>query len=161
MLAHHAFHSPDYVREVAIRTGVPRVTGKSQYRRRKDRHGRGARGPQFHPALPAWATRKEQFYTELVMAISEMAAREPAVADIEFGIQDVPPSDPAEWEEHDVVLSRTFPRDRRRGLRDRIIVYRYPVMSRATNHDLPLALRIILAERICEVLAISPEDLLG
>ena len=160
MPSHSTFSSPDHVRHAALEAGIPRVK-RGVERQRRDRHGRGARGPRFHPALPAWRTRKEQFYEEVVRAVSEMAAREDAVADIEFGIQDVPPSDPAEWETHDVVLARTFPRDRRRGLQDRIVVYRYPIMARTSPAEVPRMLRVLLAERICEVLDVRPEDLLS
>lgn len=156
-----AYRSPDALRAAALTGASPLAAASRQTRRRRDRHGRGPRGPRFHPALPAWRTRKEQFYEEVVAAVTDMSSREAAVADIEFGIQDVPPSDPAEWETHDVVLARTFPRDRRRGLRDRIVVYRCPIMDRTTPTELPLAIRIILAERIADVLAVDPEDLLS
>ena len=155
------FQSDDYLRQVAVAAGVGSPSTPSKMRRRRDRHGRGARGPQFHPALPGWRTRREKFYEELVRAVSEMAAKEPAGAEIEFGMQDVPPSNPADWEEHDTVLARVFPQDRRRGLRARIIVYRRPLMSRATEAEMPAAIRILVAERICEILALDPEDLLG
>lgn len=161
MTSSNYFRSEDYLREVALATGMGPPSSSSVNRRRRDRHGRGARGPQFHPALPAWRTRRELFYEEMVRAVSEMAAREPAVSSIEFGIQEVPPSNPADWEDHETVLARVFPSDRRRGLADRIIVYRHPIMSRATQDDLPVALRVIVAQRISEVLAVEPEDLLG
>ncbi len=161
MAEQHTFRSPDHLRHAAIQAGIPRSRSSSTFRRRKDRHGRGPRGPRFHPALPAWSTRKEQFYEHVVEAVQEMAAREEAVAGIEFGIQEVPPSGPAEWETHDVVLARVFPRDRRRGLADRIVVYRQPIMARVLEEDLPVALRVLLAERICEVLDVYPEDLLS
>lgn len=153
------YHAADRLREAALASEAKPVPS-TRRRRHPDRHGRGPRGPRFHPAVPAWRTRKEQFYEEVVAAVTEMAAREAGVADIEFGIQDVPPSDPAEWEDHDVVLARTFPRDRRRGLRDRIVIYRHPVVDRTVGPELPLAIRAILAERIADVLAVSPEDLL-
>ena len=152
---------PDYLRRAAVSAGIPPVTNGGPGKRYRDRHGRGPRGPCFHPALPAWTTRKERFYEELQSALAEMVAREPGVAEIEFGVQEVPPSNPAEWESHDVVLARTFPRDRRRGLRDRIVVYRRPICARATEDEIPFALRVILAERICDILALNPEDLLG
>lgn len=161
MTSSNHFRSEDYLREVALANGMGAPSSPSMFRKRRDRHGRGPRGPQFHPALPAWRTRREQFYEEMVRAVTEMAAREPAVANIEFGIQEVPPSDPADWEDHETVLSRVFPSDRRRGLADRIIVYRHPIMSRATQEELPVALRIIVAQRVSEVLAVEPEDLLG
>ncbi len=157
------FVSPhsDYLRRAAVAAGIPPVADSGVSRRRKDRHGRGPRGPRFHPALPVWTTRRESFYEEMQLALAQMAAREPGIADIEFGVEEVPPSNPAEWESHDVVLARSFPRDRRRGLRDRIVLYRRPICARATEEELPFALRIILAERICDILALRPEDLLG
>ncbi|WP_242491690.1 metallopeptidase family protein [Actinomyces minihominis] len=160
-MSEHTYRSPDRLRLTALTSGIPRPSAPVAPVRRRDRHGRGARGPRFHPALPVWATRKERFYEEVVLAVSDLSAREPAISEIEFGIQDVPPSDPAEWESHDVVLARTFPRDRRRGLGDRIVLYRLPIMSRTKESEVALALRVILAERICDVLAIHPEDLLG
>ena len=58
--------------------------------------------------------------------VSELIDRWPQVATIEFAVEDVPPSNPAAWEPHNVVVARIFPADRRRGLRDRIVVYRLP-----------------------------------
>lgn len=129
--------------------------------RRRDRHGRGARGPLLFPSLPAWRTRREQFHEEVQSALVELVQREPSVGTIEFGIEEVPPSDPAEWETHDVVLARVFPRDKRRGLETRIILYRRPIASRSTPGVLGQVIRLVLAERISEVLAVSPRDLLG
>lgn len=127
---------------------------------RRDRHGRGLRGPLLFPALPAWKTRREQFHQEVELALGDLVAKEPQVASIEFGVQDVPPSDPADWEDHDVVLARVFPRDRRRGLSDRIVLYRRPLAGRTTPQTLPGAIRLVLAHKISEVLAVSPADLL-
>lgn len=128
---------------------------------RRDRHGRGPRGPLLFPALPAWKTRRELFHSEVERALGELALVEPEVASIEFGVQDVPPSDPADWENHDVVLARVFPRDRKRGLTDRIVLYRRPLVGRTTPQTLPGAIRLVLAHKISEVLAVSPADLLG
>ena len=48
--------------------------------------------------------------------VSELIGRWPQVATIEFAVEDVPPSNPAAWESHNVVVARIFPADRRRGL---------------------------------------------
>jgi len=50
--------------------------------------------------------------------VSELIGRWPQVATIEFAVEDVPPSNPAAWESHNVVVARIFPADRRRGLRE-------------------------------------------
>ncbi len=119
------------------------------------------RGPLLFPGLPAWRTRKERFYNEVARAVDEMASRVPEVRSIEFGIQDVPPSSPAQWEPHDVVLCRIFPRDRKRGLRERIVLYRLPLARRTTAAEQPTIIRLILAQQTSQVLLVSPEELLG
>lgn len=129
--------------------------------RRRDRHGRGARGVTILPTLPAWKTRREQFYRMVSGILHEFRQRVPEVASIEFAIEDVPPSDPAEWEKHDVTLSRLFPRDRKRRLADRIVVYRLPIAGRTTPEEMPEFVATLLAHRICQVLLVEPRDLLG
>ena len=127
---------------------------------RRDRHGRGARGPLFLPGLPGWRTRREDFDSLVAHLIEDFGERWPAVATIEFGIEDVPPSDPAPWEDHSEVLARVFPADRRRGLADRIVIYRLPIVRRTGGGEetAPLT-RQVLAERISRVLAIPPHEL--
>lgn len=45
--------------------------------------------------------------------VSELIGRWPQVATIEFAVEDVPPSNPAAWESHNVVVARIFPADRK------------------------------------------------
>lgn len=158
------YSSNDRLRATALQQTsplAPRSSATARGRRRFDRHGRGLRGPLLSPALPAWQTRRESFYHEVQLALGEMAARVDSVTSVEFGVQEVPSSPPAEWETHDVVLSRVFPRDKKRGLRERIVLYRRPIIQRVRREELPAVVRMILAERISEVLLVSPEDLLG
>lgn len=156
----YSFTTYDHMRAHALTSSLPRRIRVPTGNRGRDRHGRGLRGPLLFPALPRWATRREQFHAEVTAALAEIASREPQIATIEFGIEDVPPSNPATWEEHDVILARVFPRDKRRGLADRIVIYRHPILHRTTAADLPIAIRIVLAERISEVLDVAPEFLL-
>lgn len=155
------FWGDDCVRVTARRQNSNLIWREPMPGRRRDRHGRGPRGPLIFPALPAWLTRKEQFRREVEIALGELVAREPAVDTIEFGVEDVPPSDPAEWENHDVTMARVFPRDRRRGLTDRIVLYRRPLTERSTPESLGSVIRLVLAQRISEVLTVSPQELLG
>lgn len=131
-------------------------------RPRRDRHGRGARGPAFLPGLPAWRTRREEFDQIVANLVDDLSRRWPSVTSIEFAVEDVPPSDPAPWEDHSDVLARVFPADRRRGLADRIVVYRLPVEQRCQRDEEVVDLvRSLLADRISHVLAIPPEELGG
>lgn len=128
-------------------------------RRRRDRHGRG-QGTLFPPGLPGWRTRSEQFDQLIGQLAARMQARFPEIGKIEFAVEDVPPSSPAAWETHDVCLARVFPRDSARGLNDRIVIYRRAVAMRCRPAELPDFLRLLLAERISRVLAVSPEELI-
>lgn len=130
------------------------------HRPRRDRHGRGPRGPVFVPGVPAWRTRRERFDEMVADLVQDFIRRWPVVSSIEFAMEDVPPSDPAEWEDHTFVLARLFPSDRRRGLADRIVLYRVPLEQRAARGaELEDLVRSLLIDRISRVVAVSPEDL--
>ena len=62
---------------------------------RRDRHGRGLRGPLVPPHLPAWRTRAERFDELVVAAADDLARHCPQVGSIQFAVEEVPPSDPA------------------------------------------------------------------
>lgn len=131
----------------------------SAFPRAHDRHGRTPRYVRLFPGLPVWKTRRESFDSTVALVISELTERWPEVATIEFATEDVPPSDPAPWEDHGVVLARVFPADRRKGLGDRIVLYRLPITMRIPPADLYPALRALIAERVSHILYISPEEL--
>ncbi|WP_026460053.1 metallopeptidase family protein [Schaalia suimastitidis] len=104
-------------------------------------------------------TRREAFDRLVADVVAELTRRWPAVSTIEFAVEDVPPSAPAPWEDHGVVTARIFPADRRRGLSDRIVVYRLSVLRRCSSEELPQFLLQLLAERISHLLVIDPDDL--
>lgn len=123
----------------------------------RDRRGRGLRVPMFYPGTPARRTQRERFEHLMVRSISDFAGRWPAVRSIEFGFEDIPPSDPAAWEDHSAVISRLFPADHKLGLKDRIVLYRLPIMMRAGT-ELEQMIRHLLLERIHQVLIIPPDE---
>ena len=79
--------------------------------------------------------------------VSELIGRWPQVATIEFAVEDVPPSNPAAWA------------DRRRGLRDRIVVYRLPIILRCPPEEVGTMTRRVLVERISHILALPPDEI--
>ena len=58
-----------------------------------------------------------------------------------------------------MVIARIFPADRRRGLRDRIVVYRRAMELHSARSDMDTVVRQILADRISHILAIPPDEL--
>lgn len=128
-------------------------------RRRRDRHGRGPRGPLLPPGLPAWRTRAERFDELVVSTARDLARRWPQVEDIQFAVEEVPPSDPAPWE-RSVVLGRGFAAEPRAGLPGRVIIYRRPVASRAAE-DQALAelVRLVVVEQVALMLGRRPEEI--
>ena len=125
----------------------------------RNRHGRGPRGPLFFPGTPAWRTRREDFDSMVSELVTELIRRWPQVSTIEFAVEDVPPSEPAPWESHSVVVARIFPADRRRGLRDRIVVYRLPITLRCPPEGIAMMTRRVLVERISHILALPPDEI--
>jgi predicted Zn-dependent protease with MMP-like domain len=133
---------------------MPRVTV-----RRRDRHGRGPRGPLAWPPVPAMGTRLERF-DDLVLDAADRLRPHLGTryAALEFAVEEVPPVDPAPWEEQVAPLGRLY---RGTGGRPhRVVVYRRPVEARA-HDDLDLAdlVREVVTEQVAALLGVPPEEL--
>lgn len=76
---------------------------------------------------------------------------------IELAAEDAPPSNPAPWESHNVVIARIFPVDRRHGPHDRIVVYRLPITLRCAPEEIAVTMRRVLIECISHIPAL-PSD---
>lgn len=128
--------------------------------RRRDRRGRGVRGPLLPPHLPGARTRAERF-DELVLATVERLERSWAkqLAGTEFAVEDVPPSDPAPWEHRrGVPMGRYFPADG--PLAHRIVVYRRPIEERAADREeLAEIVRTVVVEQVAHMLGRGPEEI--
>ncbi|MDO5721651.1 MAG: metallopeptidase family protein [Actinomycetaceae bacterium] len=136
--------------------------------RKRDRHGRGLRGPLFAPGTPARLTWREAFQQAIAWHAQDMVDRFPELAGIEIAIEDAPPSDPAPWEPRSKVMCRTFPADRAARLRPRVVLYRLPIHSRAGRASIRdpygsahTLIRSLLAEGLSDVSGIDPNALYG
>ena len=129
--------------------------------RRRDRRGRGLRGPLLPPTLPGWRTRSEEFDDALLAAVEQLEkgwSRE--LSRVEFGVEEVPPSDPSPWERASVALGRYFPADPAAGLTDRVVLYRRPIQSRCESaSDVALLVQLVLLEQVAHMLGRDPEEL--
>lgn len=154
----------DLLRLAAARPGAPgeasgEGAGQDAGPRRRDRRGRGLRGPMFPPGTPAHRTRAQRF-DELVLDVVEDLDRTWAthLHGTEFAVEDVPPSDPAPWEDGGVLLGRFFPAEA--GRPGRVVVYRRPVEVRAVDlDDLADLVRDVVVEQVAHLLARTPEEI--
>jgi len=108
--------------------------------------------------MPAYRTRAERF-DDLVLDAVERIERTWArqLQGTEFAVEDVPPSNPAPWEHGGVPLGRYFPPDA--GLPARVVIYRRPVESRATDPlDMADLVRDVVVEQVAHLLGRAPED---
>jgi len=127
--------------------------------RRRDRRGRGPRGPIVPATLPGYRSRAEQFDDLVLDSVERLETRwSRQLAGTEFAVEEVPPSSPAPWEHGAVPFGRYFPADA--GLPARVVVYRRPVVTRAVDHrDLADLVRDVLVEQVAHLLGRSPEDI--
>ena len=138
--------------------GVRRAIGGPR-RRRRDRHGRGLRGPLLPAELPGARTRAERF-DDLVLDAVERLDRSwsEQLQSVEFAVEDVPPGEnpqttgPADR----VPLGRLFRPTREHPAR--IVVYRRPVESRSSGEDRELAVLVhdVVVEQVAELLGLDP-----
>lgn len=128
-------------------------------RTRRDLRGRGVRGIKFSPLLPAFRTRREIF-DEMVIELAEAAsALHPQVRNLEFGVEDVPPSQPGYYDLDSPVLARLFPANRAGRVPARMVIYRLPIQYPArTGMPLREALQLVLAQQLSSFLGCPPEE---
>ncbi|HLU55479.1 MULTISPECIES: metallopeptidase family protein [Pseudonocardiaceae] len=149
---------------------------------RRDRHGRGLRGPLYPASLPAASSPAERFDSLVLDALepiegrwrSELTKLDVAVDDVPE-IPDEPATDPAVPGEpaaddgvlHDgsVPLSRLVPAGvDRSGLptRARIVLYRRPLEARAQDPaELADLVHDVLVEQIAAYLGVEPDVIEG
>ncbi|MEZ0093480.1 metallopeptidase family protein [Streptacidiphilus sp. EB129] len=138
-------------------------TAADQRPRRRDRHGRGLRGPLAPPQVPLSLSRSEQFDDYVRESVERLERRWPQLAEVEFAVQDVPvplpgepEPEPSELRADEVPLGRLFPAEK--GRPARIVVYRRPVETRAKGRDDRAALvHEIVVEQVAELLGMDPD----
>lgn len=139
-----------------------RVTGRN---RRRDRHGRGLRGPLVPADLPLRRSRAQLFDDYVLDAVERLERSWPnEIAQLDFAVEDVPPTaaDPIAGTDNPaddgpIPLARMFSGGRLR--RTRIVLYRRPIEARSTPDDLATLVHTILVEEIAQVLGRSPEEI--
>jgi predicted Zn-dependent protease with MMP-like domain len=135
-----------------------RVKGSST--RRRDRRGRGMRGPLAPAEAPISRTRAERF-DDLVRdeahRLEQRWSRQ--LAGVEFAVEEVPAVDPHALEPDAIPLSRLVPAAD--GHPPRIVVYRRPIEARGgeDERDRARLIRDVVVEEVAELLGLSPESI--
>lgn len=136
---------------------APRARRTKVYR---NRHGRSRGGILVPAVLPRYRTRRERFDDLVVQEIRSLVSCYSPLTAIQFGVEDVPPSDPAPWEHDSVVLGRSFGADPRHNLPAQVVLYRLPLMARArTVDDLRDIIHAVVLEESSQLLGKHPEDI--
>ncbi|WP_174248723.1 metallopeptidase family protein [Streptomyces hundungensis] len=141
-------------------------TGSRSGPRRRDRHGRGMRGPVAPPQVPLSVSRAETFRDLVLDSVERLERRWPQLAEVEFLISDVPFKDaphadddgePEAWSDEAVPLGRAVAAGKDRPAR--ILVYRRPVEIRTKNRDeRALLVHEVVVEQVAELLGLAPES---
>ncbi len=141
---------------MAAAAGGPRTTVIAMSSRRRDRHGRGLRGPLAlatpltgHRLQPPRPTSKADVFSDAVHAAVERIAQQcpDALVGVTFGIEDVPSFDPS-WAGDQVPLAAAL--EATNDQLGQVVVYRRPLEHRAVSRR---GLRILVYRTIVEQLS--------
>lgn len=143
---------------------------------RRDRRGRGVRGPLYPATLPVARTRAERFDAAVLEALEPIEQRwRDQLTQLDIAVDDVPAlaatkADDLLWGD-DVVADGKIPLAQvvpagvdRQGLptRSRIMLYRRPLEARARNGaDLADLLHEVLVEQVAAYLGLDPDSVEG
>ncbi|MGP4004228.1 metallopeptidase family protein [Streptomyces sp. 8N706] len=131
--------------------------------RRRDRHGRGMRGPIAPPQVPLAVSRAEAFVDLVHDSVDRLERRWPQLSDVEFLVREVPVPGGAEelgghsWGEGTVPLGLMVAA--RGDHPARIVIYRRPVEIRTkTRDERALLVHEVVVEQVAELLGLAPES---
>ena len=131
--------------------------------RRRDRHGRGMRGPGVVPAVPGtpmMRTRRERFDDLALGIVEEIDERwQDRLGLVEYAVEDTPlvPDGWADgWHDHPVPLASLV---RGSGATPtRLVLFRRPIEHRCeTRADLEALILTVVVEQVADLLGIEPE----
>lgn len=123
---------------------------------RRDRHGRGLRGPLAPVGVPLSRTRAQQFDDLVLDAVNQLEPRwAQQLAQVEFAVEEVPPVGPGPDDEP-VPLARSQPAAADQPAR--IVVYRRPAQARAEGDEELAALVFdVVVEEVANLFGVDPE----
>lgn len=154
-------HYPQGVRPLHPRRAAqptpPPNRGAGKRTRRRDRHGRGIRGPLAPPQVPLARSRAQRFDDLVLDAVARLERRWAAeLSSVEFAVEDVPPVDA--WTRPGDPIPLAEYRAPAGDAPARIVVYRRPLEIRV-NDDGELASLVhdVTVEGVADMLGLEPE----
>ncbi|MBG0828052.1 metallopeptidase family protein [Planomonospora sp. ID67723] len=130
--------------------------------RRRDRHGRGMRGPLAPSHVPIAKARSERFDDLVLDAVDRLRPRwGRQLAAVEFAVEEVPPADDL-GDGPGLLTGEPIPFGRAEPAADDhpavVIVYRRPLEARAHDRDqLGAMVHDTVVEQVAGLLGLSPE----
>ncbi|WP_248961791.1 metallopeptidase family protein [Sphaerisporangium perillae] len=138
--------------------GTPRPNGP----RRRDRHGRGMRGPLAPSHVPIARSRSERFDDFVLDAVDRLKPKWGGqLSAVEFAVEDVPPADelidgPGRLSSDPIPFGRA--QQAAGGSPAVVVVYRRPLEARARDRDtLGALVHDVVVEQVASLLGLSPE----
>ncbi|WP_298329674.1 metallopeptidase family protein [Haloactinopolyspora sp.] len=124
---------------------------------RRDRHGRGMRGPLAPSDSPLSTSRAQRFDEMVIAAVERLDTRwQDQLNKVEFAVEDVPSLD--DWEHDWVPLARAFAGSG--ALPARVVVFRRPIETRALGQTRLRALvSDVVTEQVAELFGVDPEEI--
>lgn len=123
--------------------------------RKRDRHGRGLRGPMLPPRTPAWTSRNEKFLDLVREAMSNLDQRHGAkFRSVEISVDLIPTIRDLAKIDGEVALGRLVT-----GTPNRVILYRRPIEVRSQDEHMRMhIIKDVLAEKLGELWSMSPNE---
>jgi predicted Zn-dependent protease with MMP-like domain len=117
------------------------------------------------PEVPLYRSRSERFDDLVLLAVSQLEPRwEAELAGVEFGVEEIPPSDLASDDPEPVPLARLDQGSPDSGSPDRpaqparIVLYRRPLVARADSEDdLGELVLDVVVEEFARLLGLDPQ----
>ena len=136
-------------------------------RARRDRHGRGLRGPIAPRGVPLAQSPSDAFDSAVLDAVDHLQAHGlTEIAGIEFAVEDVPPipddgpNSADVLEDAEVPLARAFPGGYAGITSPLIVLYRRPLESRSVgDEDLMDIVHEVVVDRVAHLLGRDPSEI--
>ncbi|WKN47566.1 metallopeptidase family protein [Nocardioides sp. Arc9.136] len=135
------------------------MTDRAPGPRRRDRRGRGMRGPGVLPRTPGrpeTRTRRERFDDLVLAVVTEVDAQwADRLGTVEYAVEDTPDL-PDDWDPTEIPLGSAVRGTG--GEPSRVVVFRRPIERRAESRsELDVLVLTVVVEQVADLLNVEPQ----